>query len=514
MNDIERKIVSLQELRRIREQLREAGKQVVQCHGCFDIVHPGHIRYLRFARAQGDVLMVTVSGDAVIEKGAGRPYIHENLRLENLAALESVDYVCLDQETWAGPILEALRPDVYVKGKEYESAADPRFMKERDLVEGYGGRVIFSSGDVVYSSTYILSQFRDRFRLDHEKTAVYCQRHQVNRAVLGNTLKALRKKRVLVLADPILDHYVHCDAVGIASDTPMLTVTPIRDDWYIGAGGLIAAQAVALGAQAKLMTVLGHGEHADQFRNSSTRMGVDVVAVEGERPVFVKSRYLVDDHKVFKVDIGFSSPLPTRSTRKVIEALEGVLPEQDAVIVTDFGYGLFNGEIVEAMQRLCKKLDKPYYADVSSRRASILRFKGPRFATPTEEEVRFAFADNESGLSNLAMRFFVETSAENLVLTLGKRGVMLFAPPVPGTREGRLKTEYLPAFANQVVDPAGAGDVFLATLALSDLAGAPPSHAAYLANSAAALHVGQLGNSPVAGIELEQFLDHRSELLT
>jgi bifunctional ADP-heptose synthase (sugar kinase/adenylyltransferase) len=143
---------------------------------------------------------------------------------------------------------------------------------------------------------------------------------------------------------------------------------------------------------------------------------------------------------------------------------------------------------------------------------NILRFKGPKLATPTEEELRFAFADNESGLSHLASRYFSETAAQHLVLTLGKRGVMLFEAPTEQIVGGRLKTEYLPAFAQHAIDSAGAGDVFLGTLALADLSGAPLTHGAYLANCAAAIHVGHLGNAPVDGMELEQFLDHRREL--
>ena len=124
------------------------------------------------------MLVVSVSSDRTVGKGVNRPYINEELRLENLAALEIVDYVCLDDHDWAGPILEALRPDVYVKGKEYETSADPRFLEERALVEGYGGSVIFSSGEVVYSSTFILEQFRHRFQLESEKIRAFCRRQR------------------------------------------------------------------------------------------------------------------------------------------------------------------------------------------------------------------------------------------------------------------------------------------------------------------------------------------------
>ena len=91
--EADKKIHSIASLQAERARLRKAGKTLVQCHGCFDIVHPGHIRYLRMARSLGDVLVVTVSADDVVMKGYDRPYIPEDLRLDNLAELACVDYV-------------------------------------------------------------------------------------------------------------------------------------------------------------------------------------------------------------------------------------------------------------------------------------------------------------------------------------------------------------------------------------------------------------------------------------
>ena len=105
----------------VLEERRQDGLTVVQCHGCFDIVHPGHLRYLEFASRQGDILVVTVTGDSQINKGDQRPYIPEELRAESLAALEFVDYVCVDRAPTAVDLLRAVKPDVYVKGREYEN---------------------------------------------------------------------------------------------------------------------------------------------------------------------------------------------------------------------------------------------------------------------------------------------------------------------------------------------------------------------------------------------------------
>src|SRR3954465_11875704 len=115
-----RKICSLEQLLAFREDARAAGTTIVHCHGCFDIVHPGHIHHLQYARALGDMLVVSVSADTHVNKGVNRPLIPDDLRASSLAALECVDAVYLNPHPTSVELLEQLRPDVYVKGREYE----------------------------------------------------------------------------------------------------------------------------------------------------------------------------------------------------------------------------------------------------------------------------------------------------------------------------------------------------------------------------------------------------------
>ena len=124
----DRKIVSIEALQAELAGLRSSGRTVVQCHGCFDLVHPGHVRYLRFARQLGDILIVSLTADAGVTKGLDRPYIPAELRAENLAAMEFVDWVVIDEHPTAVEILEQVKPDVYVKGREYAVSSDPRFL--------------------------------------------------------------------------------------------------------------------------------------------------------------------------------------------------------------------------------------------------------------------------------------------------------------------------------------------------------------------------------------------------
>ena len=115
--DFRSKILDRDRLIEAVTRARAEGRTVVQCHGCFDIVHPGHIRYLEFAKAQGDLLLVTLTGDPEIQKGQLRPYIPEELRAENLAALMSVDFVHVDPSPTAVDILGAVRPDEAVASR-------------------------------------------------------------------------------------------------------------------------------------------------------------------------------------------------------------------------------------------------------------------------------------------------------------------------------------------------------------------------------------------------------------
>src|SRR3954453_1664523 len=108
------KILSLPDVLRLREAARADGRTVVHCHGCFDIVHPGHIQHLQFAKSLGDILVVSVSGDSHVNKGPGRPLIPDDLRAASLAALECVDIVYINPSPTAVELLDRLRPDIYV----------------------------------------------------------------------------------------------------------------------------------------------------------------------------------------------------------------------------------------------------------------------------------------------------------------------------------------------------------------------------------------------------------------
>lgn len=141
---------------------RSAGRRVVLCHGCFDLLHIGHVRYLEAARGLGDVLVVTVTPDEMVDKGPGRPAFGAGQRAELLAALRCVDAVGINRWPTAVPTIQMLRPTVYAKGAEYRAAADDADSpvgQERAVAEAVGGQLALIDGEK-FSSTAILTRQR------------------------------------------------------------------------------------------------------------------------------------------------------------------------------------------------------------------------------------------------------------------------------------------------------------------------------------------------------------------
>lgn len=149
------KIASLEEMRALRGQLASQARKVVFTNGCFDLLHVGHVRYLKEARKQGDLLIVGLNDDESTRriKGPGRPFVAQNDRAELLAALECVDYVVIFGERTAEKLVKALKPDIYVKGGNYTVEELP----EAQVVSEYGGQVYLAPLIPGRSTTKLLS---------------------------------------------------------------------------------------------------------------------------------------------------------------------------------------------------------------------------------------------------------------------------------------------------------------------------------------------------------------------
>jgi len=152
------KIMELSALKKEIEAKKEAGELIVFSNGCFDILHVGHIRYLKKAASLGDKLVLAVNSDRSVKelKGKGRPFVPEAERLELLAALEMIDYLILFSEIDAKDLLEKIKPQIYVKGGDYRIEDLP----EAETVYNYGGKIVLITEIKGKSTTNIIKKIR------------------------------------------------------------------------------------------------------------------------------------------------------------------------------------------------------------------------------------------------------------------------------------------------------------------------------------------------------------------
>jgi rfaE bifunctional protein kinase chain/domain/rfaE bifunctional protein nucleotidyltransferase chain/domain len=504
-----RKICSLDGLVSLREEARRAGRTVVHCHGCFDIVHPGHIHHLQFAKSLGDVLVVSVSADTHVNKGVNRPLIPDDLRAASVAALECVDAVYVNPDPTAVELLERLRPDVYVKGREYERSSDPRFHTERDTVARHGGRVVFSGADVVYSSTALIGTLGEIDPFRQEKLARFRDRHALSNANLHALVHQFREKRVLVVGDYVLDRYHFCDATGVAGEGPMLALRALRHADYDGGAGVVALHLAGLGARPVLFSALADDELSRQVEMRLGAAGVDVRCGRERRELVTQHRYLVDQSKLFKVDEGAATPSDSRQAERLAAQIVAAADGAAAVVFADAGYGVITGGLLDRVLTELRRRVPVLAAGVSGRQGNLTRFKGVDLLCPSERQARAAQHDFDGGLGAVAWNVLNSTGARQAIVTLGKQGLVTFDRNGRADDE-RLRSEYIPALAGTAVDPLGCGDALLATAALTLAAGGSLQAAAFLGSIAAAVEVQQIGNRPIDAEQILSRLQDRS----
>lgn len=503
------KVLSFEALRAARESARAANRKVVQCHGCFDIVHPGHIRHLRQAKSLGHILLVSLTGDAAINKGTGRPLIPEELRAESLAALDFVDWVYIEPRPTALELLNEVQPDVYVKGREYEFNEDPRFKAERTAVEKHGGRVVFSSGDVVFSSSALIAAMEQSVDPFHQRLTSLVQDERLAGSTLHSLIASIRGRRVVVAGETILDTYIFCDRPDVAGESPILTLRPLQRKGYDAGAAILARHAAALGARPILVTVLPETQEAREFEQRMTAEGVEVRAVRSAAKIPEKQRFLVGQQKIMKVDFIEPYALDAQQQDLFISLAREAVAEgggADVGIITDFGLGLYSPVLVAKLCDAMRPKTKVLVGDVSGRKSSLRAFRRMDLLSPSESELRDAMQTHTDGLPAVVWRMLEETWSNASLVTLGADGLIAFdrlAIQEPSTGWAtRLRAEHIPALCPVAVDPLGCGDSLLTVAALGLASGGSMLASAFLGACAAATQVQRLGNIPITSTDL------------
>jgi rfaE bifunctional protein kinase chain/domain len=463
--------------------------------GHFNVLHPGHLRLLRFAKEYGAHLAVGVLSDRLAGSAA---HVPEQMRLEGIQSNSWVDEAFIVDEP-ISEVIARLRPDFVVKGKEHES----RFNPESAALEQYGGKLLFSSGETVFSSLDLIrKEFHD---LDSGSIGLpkeYLARHGIDQQRLAILAAQFATLKVCVVGDLIVDEYITCQPLGMSQEDPTIVVTPIDSIRFIGGAGIVAAHAAGLGAVVHLLTIAG----ADATRQFADKALLDAnvqarLLIDDSRPTTLKQRFRCKGKSLLRVSHLHQGAISVDLQARILAELERVLDDVDLLVFSDFNYGCLPQPLVDRMIRSAAERGVMMAADSqsSSQVGDISRFPGMTLLTPTEREARISTRNHEDGLVILAEALRRQSTAKNILLKLGEEGLLIHA----GIGESNdWLTDRVSALNSAPKDVAGAGDSLLITSALALASGGTIWEAACLGSLAAAVQVGRVGNTPINVAEL------------
>ena len=490
------KIIPFAKIPEVIRMEKETGNKIVQCHGTFDLIHPGHVIHFEESKGMGDKLIVTVTGEKFVNKGPGRPYFNDGLRLKSLAALESVDYVAIIPYPAAVEAIEAVSPDVYCKGKEYENAQEDvtgNMADDIKTVEAAGG-VIRYVGSVVFSSTKLL---HGNFSTQAPEVKSFCQSiaKSYEPDDLGSVVDSFSSLKVLVIGDVIFDEYETVQVQGLTSKNRILSGRRLYGNQQAGGALAVYRHALEFTDDIQFVSVVGTEPWIEREIGRFVREENDKIIRCEEFTSVRKLRFVepykdgVELNKLFSVNYINEAEIPESAERKVLDSLAAMIHDFDLVLVMDFGHGLMTPQIREFVQEKapflslnCQTNSYNHGYNVISRQYS----KADSFSLD-ESEIKLSCGIKKPDFTKELVKLKSALGAKYSWLTRGSVETIGI-----GVEE---KESRCPPFEKEVVDPVGAGDAFCTIASLAAAKGLPVDISTYLAQMAGAQAVRIIGNS-------------------
>lgn len=464
--------------------------------GVFNVLHPGHIRIFRFAKQCGTKLIVGVESDLIAGE---RAHIRESDRIDGVKSNSYVDEVILIT-TSVTKVIESLKPAIVVKGKEHET----RNNEEAVVIKKYGGELIFSSGQSYLSSELLIREldFKSNGFIKPEK---YLIRHKITVQKLNSLIENLKKLRVCVLGDLIIDEYINCQAIGMSQEEPSLVVSPLNSSRYVGGSGIVALHAKTIGASVNYISVAGNDNsklYAEKIFNKEKLQ--HHIIVDSNRPTTLKQRFRCNGKSLLKVSHLSNENISIEIQNIIFEKFKSVVSDIDLVVFSDFNYGCLPEDLVKRIINYSKKHKLVIAADSqsSSQIGDIGKYKGINLITPTEREARVSTKNSSDGIVVLAEELYKLNKVKSIIMTLGAEGAIIHTRRKNNTKIW--SDDLLPALNPACIDASGAGDSLLIVSSMVLAAGGSIWEAAYLGSIASGIQVSRVGNIPIKMTELKQ----------
>lgn len=444
------------------KEIKKKYKKIVLAHGVFDLLHIGHLRYLKKAKSFGDCLIVSVTNDINVNKGINRPFFNERLRMEAISQLECVDYVILSEEKTSEKIILNLKPNIYVKGNDYKQPSHDQIknykIESKALKKIKGSFKIID--DINFSSSKILNSNFDK--LNKEQKEILQNIITKNKFNFEKITQNKINKKILIIGDIIIDQFIFTQSLGKSRKNNIISTRFERKEIYDGGSLMIAKILSEYFFNVTILTYLNN-EEVSLLRKKYKK--INFFNIKNNNKGIVKKTRFVDDYnltKIFQINENDNMKFNNKKENEFINKINTLNKDFNDIVVTDFGHGLITSKI-------CKKINsikKSKYINCQANSSNFgynkfTKYSNAKILTCDEDEYRLSLGENFEKLENIIKNNKNKLkNISKMVITSGKQGSYCI---------DKNKITFVKSLKiNNMIDSIGCGDVYFSYIILFD----------------------------------------------
>lgn len=488
------KVIPFDQASAFFQKIRDSSKRIVQCHGTFDLVHPGLIPLLESARSRGDVLVVTLVADPSADAMAGRPYFGQDLRAKHVSSLQLVDHVVVVPGPSALEAIRCVRPDVYCIAGDGNPPPDSDALDDTlSLLASLGGEAVHleSPGHSSQELTrHFFNQLPERIRVQCQSLA-----NQYSPERFQAMLDQFSNLRVLIIGDTIFDRYSYVKVQGLTSKNRILSGRFLDEHTDPGGALAVARHISQFTPHIRMVSVVGTEPWVDHAVRAHLSEDQDLFVRDSRITTILKQRYVEpvsegkEMNKLFSVNYIDAGPPPEDVTARVLENVSQAMPVADLVVVTDFGHGIMAPAVREFVQKNARFLALNCQTNSYNHGFNIISNQYQRCDCFSLDEQEMLLSCARRGINH-------QEELEALRAQMGARYAWLTRGGVETLGiDDRQNAHRWPPLEPTVTDTVGAGDAFFSVVALAAASQLPVDLSTFLGQLAGGQAVKIVGNS-------------------
>ena len=477
-------------------------------YGLFTTIHPGHIRYLKYAKSLGPKLIIAIKDDGIDDENQLNYQFNQKERAEALSLLDIADGIVLLKNNNLVELVKKATPQSLILGKQFEKRPERSVSAAIEILNSKGRAVVFHGGEISYSNAELLTNYE--YEIKNKRIEAFkfaCKRQLIKKSDLLHSIDFWNNANLIVIGDCIVDRYVACEALGMSAEAPVVVVKELESKDFYGGASIVASHIKNLGANCKLISVIGNDSSGNFIKDKINEEGIkDGLIVDKSRPTTFKKRYMVDNQKLFRVTRMEQAAISKSIEENIIQELEKSAKNANGIVISDFVYGGITEKILNKIHELSNIYDLLLFGDLqcSSQVGSIMKFKNFSLLCPNEREARIALHEKDLDLESLSNKIMQDTFSKRLIMKLGPQGFIAY-----DHEKNKSLSQAFPALSSNPIDVAGAGDSLLAVMAVGLGSSQDMMTTSAIACCMASMAVERMGNKPIKKEEIINYLNEK-----